>query len=240
MAINVGSFPASPAKACMDRDMALIRGAEGGYSLACIYEWARPAVSVPRSFQGGNVYMAVLDRAGIEFIKRPTGGGILVHGFDLSFSVAVPRTGIWDGLGIEEAGKKLAEPVVKALIGCGFKASFRGDAGDKGGKVAVLCANQKSPLDIMISGNKVGAFAQRRTAKALFQHGSILVKVIPDGIQNAILEAGLGTLKEWHASGQMVSPLESLGRVDLTRLRKVLEIEAGGVPDGGLEGCPGQ
>lgn len=221
------------ASECMRLDEELLAKAETGGSNARIYEWKLPSVSVPRSFLSEKIDFSVLMDAGIDFVKRPTGGGVLIHGFDLSYSVGVPRTGGWAGLGIDEAGLLLAQPVLEALIKCGFKAEFRPLAGVPEPIKQALCDTQKSPLDILISGQKVAAFAQRRTAQGLFQHGSVHLRKVPEGVISAVKKAGLGTAFEWEQAGEAVSPLEEFGQVDVGRLRDGLAGAVKGVREPG-------
>lgn len=185
----------------MAKDEAMLRKAEkdGAPPFQIrIYEWAGPAVSLSRSFRIESGAKSALESAGIAVVVRPTGGGVLVHGFDLSVSVAVPRRAGWEGRGIDEAGRLLAEPVLLALRDAGFEAGFRGGESDSTSR---LCFLQKSALDIMVSGAKVGAFAQRRTARALFQHGSIQLEPLPGAVWGAVRDAGLGTEAEWGEVG---------------------------------------
>lgn len=226
--INVGIFPPASAPECMRCDEELLAKAENGESNARIYEWKNPAVSVPRSFSSDGVDFEALKNAGVEFVKRPTGGGILVHGFDLSYSAAVPRTVKWAGLGIDEAGLLLAQPVLESLIRCGYKAVFRTPESHGKTPKQPLCAVQKSPLDILISGRKVAAFAQRRTARGIFQHGSINLRGIPNNIISSVKKAGLGTELEWQLAGEAVSFLEEHGPVDLDLLKGALREAVGG------------
>jgi len=222
MKTHSGPFPPASASECMRLDEELLTKAENGESNARIYEWKGPSVSVPRSFSSDGVKNDVLQDAGIEFVKRPTGGGVLIHGFDLSYSVGVPRLGGWEHLGVDEAGLLIAQPVLETLIKCGFKAGFRPPLAPPNAPNPALCAIQKSPLDILISGRKVAAFAQRRTAKALFQHGSIHIRKIPERVISAVKKAGLGTDLEWQLAGEAVAPLEEFEQVDVGRLKEVL------------------
>ena len=250
MKIRAESFPPTSASECMRLDEEILSKAEKGETHARIYEWESPSISVPRSFSLDGVNFSVLQDAGIEFVKRPTGGGVLINGFDLSYSIGVPRQGGWGGLGIDEAGLILALPVLETLIKCGFMASFRplkgadnvpqnspfdtaqGIAqGEPAARVKPLCATQKSPLDILISGRKVAAFAQRRTAKALFQHGSIYIRRVPERVISSVIKAGLGSDLEWRMADEAVIPLEETGVVDVGRLKELLAVAVAGLQE---------
>ena len=231
MKIRAESFPPASASECMRLDEEILSKSENGASNARIYEWESPSLSVPRSYSSEGVNFDVLKDAGIEFVKRPTGGGVLIHGFDLSYSIGVPRQGGWGGLGIDEAGLLLALPVLETLIKCGFMASFRPLKGVENSPKQPLCATQKSPLDILISGRKVAAFAQRRTAKALFQHGSIYIRRVPERVISSVIKAGLGSDLEWRMADEAVIPLEETGVVDVGRLKELLAVAVAGLQE---------
>ena len=73
----------------MAADEALLQNAPAtGTPLLRCYAWDRPAVSIG--------YVQRLDAApeGFAAVRRPTGGGIVYHDYDFTFSVAFPM-GHW-------------------------------------------------------------------------------------------------------------------------------------------------
>jgi len=73
----------------MAMDEALARTARATFRL---FRWQRPAVSLGfKQPPPAWVEPGALAGHGIEVVERPTGGGIAIHGSDLSFSVVVPR-----------------------------------------------------------------------------------------------------------------------------------------------------
>lgn len=174
-----------------------------------VYAWRGPAVSVGRSSLPVSV-------PGVSVTRRPTGGGILVHGTDVSIAVAVPDG--WWALprDLVAAGRILAVPVLDALRRLGFDATFR-DAADCGTPCAAdrpaLCFLQRSALDIMIRGRKVAAFSQRRVRGAWFQHGSVLVDPVPPEWRASLQACDVGSPGEWARVDGAVAPLSVLGRV---------------------------
>jgi lipoate-protein ligase A len=56
------------------------------------FRWATPALSLGfKQVLPSWIDEMVLGRFGIELVRRPTGGGIAVHGSDISFSAVVPH-----------------------------------------------------------------------------------------------------------------------------------------------------
>ena len=80
----------------------------------------------------------------------------------------------------------------------------------------------------MVAGYKVAAFAQRRTAGVLFQHGSVMLRAIPEEVREALREAGLGTAADWGEVGGAVRPLEALDKGGVGGVRKALQTRVKG------------
>lgn len=201
----------------MARDAALIAavGAEDGPErLGRLFAWRQPALSLGRSNPDGGIDRSILAAAGIELVRRPTGGGALLHGTDLSCSVAVrrPRGG---GPDLIEAGRALAEPVRDALRMVGVAAEFRDCADCPPAATAApsalpLCFLQRTPLDLVVAGRKLAAFALRRTGRALFLHGSVLLRRPADRVLAALIEANAGRAADWRQALLGLAWLEDL------------------------------
>lgn len=204
----------------LDGDLLAAAGRSGAREpLHRVYAWRGPAVSVGRSAPPANA-------PGVGEGRRPTGGGILVHGTDVSLAVAMP-----DGSGalprdLIAAGRIMARPVQEALRSLGFRAEFREqDACDPAGprrESAGLCFLQCSALDLVIAGRKVAAFAQRRVRGAWFQHGSVLVEPVPPDWRATLEAAGVGTPGEWARVDGAVAPLGAFGRVTLAAVGEAI------------------
>ncbi len=213
----------------MDRDRALIAavGAPGGPDrLERVFAWASPALSLGRSNDEAGIDRESLNRAGIELVRRPTGGGALLHGTDVSYSVAVRRPRGGGGPDLVAEGRALAAPVRAALRALGLEVEFRpcaacdgatpGEGEGPGG--LPLCFLQRTPFDLLVAGRKVAAFALRRTAGVLFLHGSVLVALPSSDSIEALARAGAATKSGWtRALGEVTSLSETggVGKGDL-------------------------
>lgn len=212
----------------MARDAAMLAavGGPGGPDrLARVFEWATPALSLGRSARAGGLDRERLARAGIAVVRRPTGGGALVHGTDVSFSIALRRTPQGGGPDLVHAGRGLAAPVRAALASLGFPAVFRDDAAcdpGGGGPAFPLCMSQRAPFDLLVDGRKVAAFALRRTATALFLHGSIHVSRPALATVEALREAGGVSPPEWMAALAGVAALADWGTTSASHVREAL------------------
>ncbi len=194
----------------MEADAAMIAAtaAPGGPERwSRVFQWRGPAVSLPRNGIAG-LDESVLPGFGVEGVRRPTGGGALIHGSDVSFSAAMrsPRGRVLD---LVEAGRALAGPVRAALEMLGFAASFRDRTECTGSCVhSPVCFLQRTPFDLVVAGRKVAAFALRRTGSVLFIHGSVLVTNPPEVAVRALVSGGLPEAARW---GDGVVSLAGLG-----------------------------
>jgi lipoate-protein ligase A len=142
-----------------------------------IYGWEPAALSLGYSQDA----RAELDiercrRLGPDFVRRLTGGGIIAHGSELTYSLVCSR----EDLGIPErvasSYKIISSFLIEFYRRLGLEASFACDAaapGDRLGGRSALCFAAKEKYDIVVGGRKIGGSAQKRTREVIFQHGSI-------------------------------------------------------------------
>lgn len=108
----------------------------------------------------------------IEYVRRPTGGGILLHGHDLSYTVLVPKT-LLQGRSVKESYEYLCRFLFHFYERLGLKAVFAKDAEVALREHATLCLSANEPHDIMIEGRKMGGNAQWHTRSCVLQHGTV-------------------------------------------------------------------
>ena len=124
-----------------------------------IYGWRPPAVSIGY-FQSikEEVDLEKCNEIGIDVVRRLTGGGAVLHEFELTYSFITkqyPRN-------IMESYRWICEAIVISINRLGFDASF-------------------VPLnDIVVKGKKVSGSAQTRRNGVLLQHGTLLLAVDVD------------------------------------------------------------
>jgi lipoyl(octanoyl) transferase len=139
------------------------------------YRWESPALS----FGYFRRFADVADRASErDLVRRWTGGGLVFHGEDLTYSVVIPA----DNPVFAESPLSIYENVHralrKALVANGQSAELAAVAGvvDAGTENVDLCYNCfANPVraDVTIDGRKVAGAAQRRTRAGLLQQGSV-------------------------------------------------------------------
>ncbi|MEA3372860.1 MAG: lipoate--protein ligase family protein [Campylobacterota bacterium] len=165
-----------PADWNMALDEALLNGfREGDQPILRLYGW-EPALSLGRfSSVHKSVDMERLEQQQLSCVRRMTGGGVLVHGGDLSYALVLPRKSLKDR-GVRESYRYLCRFLIRLYEKLGQNAHFARDLQLEGGR-SDICLADNEAYDIVIEGRKMGGNAQRHTRHILFQHGSIPMNV---------------------------------------------------------------
>lgn len=104
--------------------------------------------------------------------KRITGGGVLFHGHDISYSLIIP-TDFWGKLNVKETYEKICAFVMQFYKDLGLEACFAKDISSFALEKSDYCQSGTELYDITINGIKIGGNAQKRSRDYIFQHGSI-------------------------------------------------------------------
>jgi lipoate-protein ligase A len=163
--------PASPARN-MAVDEALLR--EVREPVLRIYEWNVPAISL------GYFQPAALAE-GRPFIRRYTGGGLVDHARDITYTIVLPRAHPWMELSAPESYRHVHHGVQAALAACGIESDITPAAH---AVESDACFAKPVRFDIVAAERKLSGAAQRRTREGLLHQGSIL---LPDPARNADL-----------------------------------------------------
>ena len=189
----------------MAADMAMLDDvADRGRAVLRLYQWSSPALSLGRFQDASDVDEAACRRRGIEVVRRPTGGRALLHGSDLTYSIALPRPDGPAG-GVDALYVQLASGLVAGLSRLGVTAEVAHHRGETG----PACFSSLRGSDLRVGGRKLVGSAQVHRDGAVLQHGSVLLRrldfdetdvlVMPDGereAQRRHLRASTVTLAE--------------------------------------------
>ncbi len=145
-----------------------------------VYRWMRPAVSFGYFGRWGPVREA---HAGRDAVRRWTGGGVVLHGEDLTYSILIPR--VCEAAALDPAGSYAVvhRALCLALTDAGFTAV---EAGVSGEKISEACFENPVIHDVLVRGQKVAGAAQRRTRMGLMHQGSIQGIDLPAGFGFAL------------------------------------------------------
>jgi len=110
-----------------------------------------------------------------NYAKRVTGGGVLFHGHDLSYSLIIP-TIILKEFSVKESYEKICTFLLNFYKNLGLDCMYVKDNDTIKLSKNEYCQVGFEAYDILVNCTKIGGNAQRRTKLAIFQHGSIPVK----------------------------------------------------------------
>ncbi len=125
-----------------------------------IYRWDRLCVSIGR-FQE--------PPQGIEWVRRPTGGGVLLHGWDISFSL-VDFKERW-GSSPKRVYLAFSGKLLKVLRALGTEAKMESFGGKYDRRA--LCFFTPSIGEIKVGSRKLVALAMRTGRRAFLIQGSV-------------------------------------------------------------------
>ena len=143
------------------------------------YHWHAPALSFGYFGKFSDVAIHAVER---DLVRRWTGGGIVFHGDDLTYSILIPASDpIFDASSIA-LYEKIHHALAAALNGVSERAVVTegvDPAGTSVSKHAAVnlsghtCFANPVHADVMMDGRKIAGAAQRRTRRGLLQQGSI-------------------------------------------------------------------
>jgi len=139
------------------------------------YRWEEPTLSL-------GYFQDVADRrrhaasVACPLVRRPSGGGAIVHDIELTYSVALPAAHRL----AQGPLRRLYEDVHEALVettrrwGTGARVLTECPA-ETCSERPFLCFQRHTRGDVVYGAHKIAGSAQRRTARAILQHGSLLL-----------------------------------------------------------------
>ncbi len=160
-------------------DESLLRSFEPESSLPVLrlYGWNPPALSLGRFQKAAEVLELERCRAdGVAVVRRVTGGGVIYHADELTYSLVCAPSQIPTALSIKDSFRVLTGFLLAFYYTLGIDAAYAADVVPEGthlGERTAFCFAGKESFDILAGGLKIGGNAQRRLKGVIFQHGSI-------------------------------------------------------------------
>ena len=161
--------PADGAAFNMALDEALLRTAvKRGRPLLRVYSWEKPAVTFGY-FQKFPAQLA----NGYEVVRRPTGGGVVYHVKDTTYTVVVPAGHLLHVLKTADAYCALHKAVAAAFETQPhlYAAELHSPQGQ------YECFQKPVHGDVVTDGRKLAGGAQRRTKSGMLHQGSIAARL---------------------------------------------------------------
>lgn len=163
----------------MSRDEALLQRASrepASPPTLRFYTWIEPTVSL-----GYFQPYAEFERLGpplnqLAVVRRPTGGGAILHDQELTYSLSAPLSHPICRHGTNRLYEQAHDAVIASLKSLGLDARRDGTTDDSGPQRGpFFCFERRHRFDVLIHGDKIAGSAQRRTKTAVLQHGSIIL-----------------------------------------------------------------
>ncbi len=150
-------------------ELLLQTSSEHGAPVLRFYQWDRNAISIGymQSYKKTQV-------PGYELVRRPTGGGVVYHDHDFTYSVALPPKHKINNFERTQSYNLINGAVACGLRRLGFNVQTAMDMIANGiDRAAMVCFKQPTRYDILCDGRKISGSAQRRSPDGLLHQGSI-------------------------------------------------------------------
>lgn len=159
--------PRDPALNMAMDEALFLDAAARGLPLLRFYAWSLPAATF-----GYSQHLAEVERQTLlrPLIRRPTGGGIVPHDRDWTYSLTVPPGHPWFELHARDSYRTIHEWIVRAFTTLGIHSEL------------APCCLPSSPgqcfvghelFDVLWGGRKIAGAAQRRNRHGLLIQGSV-------------------------------------------------------------------
>lgn len=137
-----------------------------------IFRWARPWVSAGCFVPWAEACAA---RPDLPVCRRWTGGGIVIHDGDFTFTLVAPRSEPWTRLRPADSYFALHRALTESLQAAGCPAALS----DNQALAAASCFAGPVRHDVMLGDRKIAGGAQRRTKAGLLHQGSLQQDRLP-------------------------------------------------------------
>jgi lipoyl(octanoyl) transferase len=192
-----------------------------------IYQWQEPTISIGFSQE--------LDRVQAEhrewpLVRRWTGGGVVVHDGDWTYTLAAPQGSSLCEMRATESYRLIHEAMVAALHesgipGCLLQAESTSDG-------MGVCFVEPAKFDVVQRGQKIAGAAQRRAKAGFLHQGTVQPLQVPEGFGLAFarqLAHEVEIIPQSQAETALMAAAEDLvqrkyGSVEWTRHRAVMEL----------------
>jgi len=141
-----------------------------------LYGWKHPGLSIGFSQDPKReLDIELCSKRSMPFVRRITGGGIILHGDELTYSLVCSKEDLGIPVQVVSSYKIISSFLISFYNSLGIKAEFACDTQTRAasGTPSALCFAAKEKYDIVSNGRKIGGSAQRRIGNVIFQHGSV-------------------------------------------------------------------
>jgi lipoate-protein ligase A len=131
---------------------------------------------------------------GLAVVRRPSGGGLVRHGPDVTYTLAIPPGHWWLACDREESYRRAARAVTHGLAAVGIDTETATSDVRSRARGDYACFSEVTAYDLVKDGCKVAGAAQRRSREGLLHQGSVDGSMAPAGeVTEAVLDGFAAT-----------------------------------------------
>jgi lipoate-protein ligase A len=158
------------ANMALDQHLLDLGEAAAGEGFLRFYTWTRPSLSLGHNEPADVVDQAKARQDGVDIVRRPTGGRVVIHGDDLTYAAVLPARA---GKNLSDTYRLISEAIIEGLGSAGLKLELQRGTPGRLRAVQRPCFASVSRYEVTYEGRKVMGSAQRIGRNAILQHGSI-------------------------------------------------------------------
>ena len=146
------------------------------------YGWREPSISFGYFGRFADVQP---HHATHELVRRWTGGGIVYHGEDLTYSLVLPAP-VATRFPSSRMVYAQVHGAIREALSARLPAALANSASPK---ISEACFANPVEADVLLGGKKIAGAAQRRTRAGLLHQGSIQCESLPAGFRESFARA---------------------------------------------------
>jgi len=153
---------------------------DGGNGVFRVYRWGKPSFTYGFSqYPKDEIDLARCAAEGVQVAKRMTGGGILFHNDEITYSFVCSKNDLGEPQGLFVSYRNICKFLMRFYESLGLAPVFALATKDFKERCAPhqLCSASHEKYDIVIGAKKIGGNAQKRKRQVIFQHGSIPLRI---------------------------------------------------------------
>ncbi len=209
----------------MALDETLLQAVASGESLPVLrfYRWRPATISLGYGqSMTADVDLEVCRQAGLDVVRRSTGGRAVLHDHEVTYAVIAPLNAGLFGGSVLDCYRVISEVLQQTLVKLGLPAQLvpGKPRGGQQNAMKAVCFSAPSQYELVIDDCKVAGSAQKRYGQAFLQHGSIPIEMDLDLLGRALKAdkdkatadslKTVGWLNQWSPRPLAVTELEML------------------------------
>ena len=140
------------------------------------YAWNPACISLGLGQPDELLDMDAVRAAGLDVVRRPTGGQALLHDCEVTYSVVASQQDPVVGGTLMQSYHAISEALLGGLRGFGISGESAPCEPRPASGLTPICFASASAEEVLVGGRKLIASAQWRSRGAFLQHGSLLLR----------------------------------------------------------------